>query len=133
MSPVDVVRAFVTEVWSEGRLERIPDLVHDDYADGELVVGPGFVRDNVTTWRTAFPDLQCTVLTSCSEGPLVAVLVRMTGTHLGPWEHVPATGRNVDIREAIFWTVRDGRLATIQSVGQSLKFRIQLGLLPEDA
>ena len=57
MSPVDVVRAFVTEVWSEGRLDRIPDLVHDDYADGERVVGPGFVRDNVTTWRTAFPVL----------------------------------------------------------------------------
>ena len=132
-SSLDVVQAFVHDVWSEGRLDRIPELVDEDYMVEGRLAGPDFVRRNVLGWRSAFPDLRCTILTACCDGERVAILVRMTGTHLGAWEGIAATGRPLDIREAVFWSVRDGRLASIQSIGESLRFRIQLGLLPEDA
>jgi predicted ester cyclase len=132
-SSLEVVQAFVQDVWSEGRLDRIPVLVDEDYTVYGTVEGQDFVRRNVLNWRSAFPDLNCTILTACADGENVAIIVRMTGTHLGDWYGTLATGRTVDIREAIFWRVRNGRLASIESIGESLKFRKQLGLLPEDA
>ena len=120
-----IAQAFVKDVWNDARLDRIPDLMHEDYAAEGRVVGHALVRNNVTTFRSAFPDLQTTILTSSCEGDVVAALVRMWGTHLGTWGSLAATGNPIDIREAAFWRIRDGRIASGEFVAEALKTRIQ--------
>ena len=61
---IAIIDAFVTDVWSNGKLGRIPELMHEDYAAEGRVVGLDWVRRNVTTYRNALPNLQVEILTS---------------------------------------------------------------------
>ena len=87
-----LVRDYLREVFSEGRLDRLP----------AYLAGEGFmtgVVELVTRWRTAFSDFTETVEEVYADGDRVITVSVMTGTHdgilqsrLGPIE---PTGRSV--------------------------------------
>ena len=65
-------------------------------ADGELFDGPGRVHDFLAENHQAFPDFQFVPSRVAPTPDAVLVEGRFTGTHLGPWRGLPATGRKVD-------------------------------------
>lgn len=134
MTPETLVRAFIETVWTRGDLEAIPQFIAPEYAVEGAAVGPGWVRDNVAGVRAGFPDLAMTVEQVVTDGRIVAVLVRVTGTHAGPWKGFAPTGRAVAYREAAFWTVDAGRglLVAGDFVADTLAVRVQLGLAAPD-
>lgn len=53
------------------------------------------IRQRVTAFRTAFPDLQVTIETQVAEGDWAVMRLTYRGTHLGPFMGVPPTGKKV--------------------------------------
>ena len=87
-----LVREYLREVFSEGRLDRM-----DAYLAGEEFMGG--VRDLVTRWRTAFPDFHEKVDAVYADGDRVITVSTLTGTHTGvlssPLGAIQPTGRSV--------------------------------------
>jgi predicted ester cyclase len=95
-------RRYVEEVLNQGHLAVIDELRTDD------VEG---VRERVTRFRTAFPDLQVTIETQVAEGAWVVARLTFRGTHLGPFLGVSPTGKTV-----AFATIAMNRYAGGKSV-----------------
>ncbi len=87
-----LVRDYLREVFSEGRLDRMPS-----YLAGEEFIGG--VRDLVERWRTAFPDFLEEVTEAFQDGDRVITVSELSGTHRGVLESrlgpVQPTGRVV--------------------------------------
>lgn len=85
-----LVRDYLREVFSEGRLDRM-----DAYLAGEEFVGG--VRELVTRWRTAFSDFHEEVEAVYGDGDRVITVSTLTGTHDGvldsPLGPIEPTGR----------------------------------------
>lgn len=125
--PASVVRQFINVVWNGGQVNRVAAFIHPDDTVNGTRDGPAWVASNVPTFRAAFLDLTVTVEVVVSERDRVASLVSLRGTHRGTWKGIPATGRTVHYREAAFWTIQDGRIASGHFVADALALRVQLG------
>jgi predicted ester cyclase len=79
--------------------------------------------------RTAFPDLTHKVDEQIAEGDTVATRVTMTGTHLGPFMGVAATGRRMSWNILLMDVVVDGKIV-LHHGNNSWTLLGQLGLLP---
>lgn len=65
-------------------------------ADGELFDGRDRVHQFLSENHTAFPDFVFEPTRVSPTTDAVLVEGRFTGTHLGPWRGLPATGKKVD-------------------------------------
>ena len=88
---------IINEVWSEGNLDVIDELVADDYVyhtpiEGDIH-GPEGLKQNVTLYRTALPDLWFTVEDVMAEGNKVVIRWSAGGTRKGELLGSPATGK----------------------------------------
>jgi steroid delta-isomerase-like uncharacterized protein len=129
-------RRFYEELWSQGNLEAILELVAEDFFDHHPLPGAPPGREGlaalVTTWRTAFPDMRETVKDLISEGDKVVGRFTMRRTHSGEFMGVPPTGRSVTMsgidivrlvggKIAEFW-YGEHLLEPIQQLGAVLNF-----------
>jgi predicted ester cyclase len=80
-------RRYVEEVLNRGNLQVIDELRTDD------VQG---IRERVTRFRAAFPDLQVTIETQVAEDDWAVMRLIFHGTHLGTFLEVPPTGKRVE-------------------------------------
>lgn len=83
--PVDraIVERFIDDVMNGGRPASASDLVYSKP-----------LGQRVATLRAAFPDLHVRIVRILADGPLVAVHLVATGTHLGPFHGAAPTGRS---------------------------------------
>ncbi len=106
--------AFVAILQNEGQLDRVEEFVAPDFVDHSapagLPSGPEGVRAILGMIRAAFPDHDAQVEQMVGEGDLVATYKTFTGTHLGDFFGLPATGRRATIRVMDFVRYRDGKI-----------------------
>ena len=104
----NMVRAFIRDIWDEGRAELVPDylapayrIAHDpgDPWDGTVLDHPGF-RDRLQQSRAPFPDQRFEILSLFENDSSVAVTWFWRATHLGAIAGFPATGRPVTMSGA---------------------------------
>lgn len=126
-----VILPFIDHVWNRGDLASIDRYVDSEYSVDGTVVGADWVRANVQSFRRGFPDLRIDIEQLVEDATGAALLVRLRGSHLGPWNGWEPTGRLVDYREAAFWTLADEKLVSGNFVADTLRIRIQLGIIPE--
>lgn len=109
-----VYQRFLEEVFNQGRLELVDELLAPDYvfhdAPPGMPAGPEAIRQVVTMFRTAFPDLHIDIEAMVAEGDTVVVRATTRGTHQGPLLGVAPTGRRVAMSGLTMVTVRDGRV-----------------------
>ena len=101
-----VVRQLFDEVWNGRQLDRLdalyaPDYVADYRPYGPLRHGPEGVRQMVEGAWVTFPDYHEELLSMVAEGWRVAVHLRTSGTQLGAWGPLPATGERLEFEEMI--------------------------------
>jgi predicted ester cyclase len=103
-----LVRDYLREVFSEGRLDRM-----GTYLAGEAFMGG--VRDLVERWRTAFPDFTETVTDVYQDGDRVIAVSSMSGTHDGVLRSrlgdIAPTGRRVTWSRIAVRRLDGGRFA----------------------
>jgi steroid delta-isomerase-like uncharacterized protein len=131
-------RRTFEEVFNQGNLALVDELVAPDFLDHEVPPGmnnrgPDSTRQLVTMLRTAFPNLHFTIEDLVAEGDTVAGRVTMSGTHLGPFQDIPPTGRSFQQAQMYFVRFRDGKAIEHRAVRDDLGMMRQLGVLPMPA
>ena len=125
------------EVFNEGRLDVLGELVAPDYVD-HAAVPPGWpaglegLRKFVTELRTAFPDFHYTVDLELQDGAYVVHRVTATGTHEGmsTVAPVPPTGRRITWTETHILRFLDEKLVEHWADLDQLGVLTQLGIVP---
>jgi steroid delta-isomerase-like uncharacterized protein len=89
------------ELWNEGNLDVIeeavaPDVLVHDVVHGELH-GRDEIREVVSAFRAAFPDLHMTIEDQVGEGDFVVTRYSVTGTHSGELVDLPPSGKRATV------------------------------------
>ena len=109
-----VYRRFIQEVFNEGRLDALDELLSPSYvlrdAPPGAPPGPQAVAEVVRMFRAAFPDLAITIDDLVAEGDKVCARATTRGTHRGPMFGLPPTGKPVTMTGLTMVRIVDGRL-----------------------
>jgi steroid delta-isomerase-like uncharacterized protein len=132
-------RRVLEEVFTEGKVEVLdeicsPDLVSHDPAEPEDLRGVEAQKERVHKYRTAMPDLICTIDDVIASGDKVATRWTVRGTNDGELQGMPATHRKVAITgNSIDRFDSDGKIVETWDNWDNAGFMQQLGLAPEMA
>jgi steroid delta-isomerase-like uncharacterized protein len=86
----------------------------------------------VSTYETAFPDMNVTVEDVIAEGDKVVTRVSIRGTHRGETEEFgPPTGRQVELKGITISRIEGGKIVEDWDAYDNLSAMQQLGLAPE--
>jgi steroid delta-isomerase-like uncharacterized protein len=130
-----IVRHLFEVVWNEAQLDAIErkwaaDVVFHIRGRANAV-GPDRLKQQVLSWRKAFPDFRFIVEDIIGEGDRVAIRVRFTGTHTGAdWFGLSPTGKQIDVTEMMFFRIQDGKVLEAWEDYDELTMRRQLGARP---
>ncbi len=104
---------------------------YEDPATGGPLSGPALAAYAEGLFR-AFPDLHFETgpLAPAGENQVLAEW-RMSGTHQGPLQGLPPTGRPIELRGADVLAARDGRLRSVRGYFDQKSFMEQLGVRME--
>jgi predicted ester cyclase len=129
-----LLRRITDEVWNNGRLDLIDELIGDDLVDhidpsGLEGTGPERYRASVTALRDAFPDYREEIIWVVGEGDRAVSFVRASGTHRGPLRGLAPTGRKVEFNAMGALRFASGRAIERWGFGDSVGIQQQLGLV----
>ncbi|HXV56455.1 MAG TPA: ester cyclase [Gaiellaceae bacterium] len=115
----------IMETWGEN-----PDF--DDVPWDEQFAGRDGIRHHYEELLTAFPDLDIVVHDRHVTDRLVILEVTVTGTHLGDWRDLPATGGRMESRVcALYGFDETGMLALERTYYDKAKILEQLGIFAD--
>jgi steroid delta-isomerase-like uncharacterized protein len=130
----DIARRYYEEVLNGGDVDALDELVVLDYDEHDPLPGQGTgrqgIKDRVRMLRGAF-DPRFTIQDLVAEGDKVVVRWTNTGTHVGEFMGIAATGRPYAIAGIDIHRIQDGRLAEHWHVVDLYSQMQQLGLLPQ--
>ncbi|GID28133.1 ester cyclase [Paractinoplanes brasiliensis] len=89
----------------------------------------------LTGFAGIFPDIHRELLEVNTLGDVVAVELRIQGTHLGgfptPAGVIPPTGNRIDMPAADLWYLRDGRIERFNCYNATSVMLAQIGAAPD--
>ena len=107
-------RRYIQQVFNEGRVDLLDDLLAPSYVFHEAPPGtlPGAdgIKQVVSMFRAAFPDLEITIDDQIAEGDQVCSRATTRGTHQGEIFGIPATGKVVTMTGITIVRIVDGRI-----------------------
>jgi predicted ester cyclase len=108
-----LVRWWWEEVWLKGNVAATDKVIAANYVDHPglpgLPPGPEGMKQVLTTYLTAFPELQATLDDILAEGDRVAVRWSNRGTHLGEWLGIPPTGHHFTASGITIYRIAEGK------------------------
>jgi steroid delta-isomerase-like uncharacterized protein len=126
-----VYRRFIEEVFNEGRLDVLDEVLSPSYvyrdAPPGTPPGPEGIMQVVSMFRAAFPDLKITIDDQVAEGDKVCSRTTMRGTHRGVIFGIPATGKAVTMTGLTMVRIADGRLVESWVKNDVMGLMSQLG------
>jgi steroid delta-isomerase-like uncharacterized protein len=130
-----ISRRFVDEIFNEGRLETVDEIVTADFighdaASPEPIIGPEGMKRNVEGYRTAFPDVRLSIEEEIAEGDRVVTRWTARGTHQAELFGIPATGKQATVGGITIDRIVEGRIAESWTNWDTLGLLQQLGALP---
>ena len=132
--PSSPIRRIFEEAFNLGNLAVIDQVTSPDLIAHNVIAGtpngPQGLKLLVSIFRTAFPDLHCTVEDELVVGEKFAVRWSMRGTHQGMFLGNPPTGNHVDVLGIIFGRTENGRISEDWILTDQLGILQQLGVVP---
>ena len=133
-----IFRRFIEEVWNNGNLDVIDELMTEDHVDhdpGRAATpnGRDGMRAYVQMYRTAFPDAHIELHEVFAEGDFVGGPWTGTGTHLGDLMGIAPTGRSVEVAGIGMDRIIDGKIVESWGTYDTLGMLMQLGAIPAPA
>ena len=105
---------YIQAIFNEARFEELDGYLTDDYvikdAPPGSAAGAAGIREVVTMFRTAFPDMVITLDEVIAEGDWVASKSTLTGKQTGEFLGVAPTGRSLAVTSLTMIKFRDGKL-----------------------
>ena len=134
---VVLIRRWFQEVWNEGRLETIHELMAPDAVGvGEAgpqaaIHGPDEFRVFVEKLRGAFPDIHLTIEDAFSSGDKVAARWSATMTHQGDQLGIAASGKKVRITGITIARIVNGQIVEGWDSWDQLTMMREIGAVGE--
>lgn len=125
-----LVHRRVEEIWHQGNLAAIDDLIAADFISNGQAIGREGFRQFVNVVRTAFPDLQFTIEDIVAEGDKVCVRYVGRGTQQGEFAGLPAAGKPVQFAGIDLFRIAGGQFAEEWLMYDQLSLLQQLGAIP---
>jgi steroid delta-isomerase-like uncharacterized protein len=126
------VASELFRMFDSGDMSRLEEYTHEDYVGHS----PGFpdlygaedVREYLSEFRLAFPDLSYDIQDLVAEGDCVVVHFRWSGTHDGELLGIPPTGRRVSVEDMVLLRFKDGKVIEAYDIQDTLDMLRQLGV-----
>lgn len=90
---VQLVQRYWAEAWSSGRVGILSQFYAASFRENDEELTPDQFAEHLLGWRQKFPDFRADVVRVWSTPEAVMTRVVYTGTHLGDFSFLPATGR----------------------------------------
>lgn len=130
----EVLRNFY-EWMCGGDPADIDKYMASDFSDHDEFINPQGdregMRQTVSMFRDAFPDLDLRVDEMISEGDTVAARFTATGTQRGQFMDIPPSGKSFEITGLDLVRFRDGQLVEHWGLIDQVSLLRQLGAMPE--
>lgn len=127
-------RLFIQEVFNQGHLDAADRLLASHYvyhdAPPDILPGVPGVKQVVSMFRAAFPDLKITIEEQIAEGDKVCSRTVTTGTHRGPLFGFAPTGQQITMAGLTMVRVIDGKITDSWVKNDGLSLMKQLGMKP---
>jgi steroid delta-isomerase-like uncharacterized protein len=128
------MQRFVEEVINKKNVDAINQFVAEDFVEHVPFPGQGPGREGlkqaISTFLSAFPDIQWILEEQIAEGQKVVSCFTMTGTHHGEFLGIPPAGKLVNVRGVVIDVVKDGKLAESRIIMDTPGLMQQLGTIP---
>ena len=116
-----LIRRLVDEAVVQRNLDIVDDIATGDFAP----IAKRWVRP----FRSAFPDFEMQIVELIAEGSKVVGYFRCSGTHLGDWLGVAATGRRFEAVDEIYvFEIQHDKIISAVGVEDNLSRMQQLGI-----
>ncbi len=130
----EIVRRYFEEVWNQGRLEVLDDLLDPAYVNHTPSMpnsppGPAGLKPIVAAIRLGFPDLHFRIKDIVTTPTHAVTRTLMTGTHGGDLLGLKATGRQIAVNQINIERVTGGRIVEHWRVTDELSLMRQLGVV----
>ena len=131
MSQVEEVLHGIYEAINTGNLALLDKFVAPGYVEhcvGFLGVEP--FKQQITAFRTAFPDLRVTIEDLLADGDRFASRTTVTGTHTGDLMGLPGTGKPISVEAVDIGRIEDGQAQERWGGLNMYALLTQLGVIP---
>lgn len=132
--PDTLIHLIFDKAFNQGNLAAVEDLLSPDSITHITAWGlPNNrmgLKQLIASFRTAFPDLHCTVEDEIREGDKFAAHWTMRGTHKGLFLGNPPTGRPVEVQGIIIARISNGRIVEDWTLIDQIGILQQLGFVP---
>jgi steroid delta-isomerase-like uncharacterized protein len=129
-----LMRRIFDEVWNQGNLETIDEIFSPDFVTHFLPPGtpPGRdgLRQYISMFRAAFPDVHVGVEDQIAEGDKVVTRTTIRGTHKETFMDIPATGKKIQVSAVIITRFESGQNVESWVEQDRLGLMQQLGVVP---
>jgi steroid delta-isomerase-like uncharacterized protein len=129
-----VSERFYTEVWGQGNLAVVDDLVAENFIDHSLPPELPKTREGFKMFAgmflNAFPGMKITVEDTISEGDRVVTRWSAAGKHEGELMGIPATGKDVIVTGISIERFADGKIVEAWGEFDMAGMLMQLGVAP---
>lgn len=132
--PDTLIHLILDKAFNQGKFDAVEELL----APGSISHTPPWGTPNsrnglkllIASFRTAFPDLHCSVEDEIREGDRFAAHWTMRGTHKGWFLGNPPTGRPVEVQGIIFARTENCRIVEDWILVDEMGTLQQLGIVP---
>lgn len=132
--PESLIHRIFENAFNQGAFTVIDELVAPNGLTHSVTWGLPNNREGlkllIAMFRTAFPDLHCTIEDEISQGDKVAACWTMRGTHQGPLLGSRPTNRQIMVRGMIFARTENGQIAEGWTLVDQMSILQQLGIVP---
>jgi steroid delta-isomerase-like uncharacterized protein len=129
-------RRFLDEVFNAGRFEAADELLaanvvdHDPALPDGHVTGIDAVKELVSGYRAAFPDIHMSVQEQVAEGDKVTTRWQAVGTHDGDFWGMEPTGKQATVTGITIDRFEGDRIAESWTNWDTFGLMVQLGAIP---
>lgn len=130
-------RRYIQQVFNQGRLDLLDELLAPSYvyheAPPRTLPGAEGIKQVVSMFRAAFPDLEIVIDDQIAEDDKVCSRATTRGTHQGEIFGLPATGRVVTMTGLTVVRIIEGQIAEswVKNDVMSLMNQLGAGSVPE--
>lgn len=119
-SKKQVIRSIFEHGWNQEQYDSFSEFLNENvflnFRGTRHVTNLVELKQLVTFWRTAFPDLTFEILDIIAETDLVAANLVFTGTHTGEWQGIPPSGQKIRVEEMMFFRFENGKIVEMWEV-----------------
>jgi len=129
-----IVRRIFEEIWNQGNLDVVDEILEPNYVSQGLADGlpPGI--EGFKQWfsilSSASPDIHFTIEDQIAEGDKVVTRYTIRGTHKGELMGIAATGKQVTVTAMNISRIVGGKIVESWNNWDALGMMQQLGVVP---